>query len=94
MTQGIVRDLQVYVDTKLLSRPQTLFSPERTRAYQDLCRRSDAKTLTEAERTRLLALIQQRDEQNAERLPIAAELAKRHGISLREMMAEFGIKPD
>ena len=81
-------------ETELLARLQTLFPFEQTCEYQDLCRRSDAKSLTESERERLLVLIEQRDEQNAERLAIAAELANLRGLSLREMMAELGIRPD
>ena len=81
-------------ETELLARLQTLFPFEQTREYQELCRRSDAKSLTESERERLLVLVEQRGEQNAERLAIAAELANLRGLSLREMMAELGIRPD
>jgi hypothetical protein len=66
---------------------------EQTQEYQNLCAKSDAGKITEAERERLLLLIEQRDYQNAERLTIVAELAKLHGVTLREMMAQLGIRP-
>lgn len=81
-------------ETEFLARLQTLFPFEQTREYQDLCRRSDTKSLTESERERLLVLVEPRDEQNADRLTIAAELANLRGLSLREVMVELGIRPD
>lgn len=81
-------------ETELLLRLQSLFPPEQTREYLALCHRSDAETLTNPDRERLLTLIEQRDEQNAERLQIVAELAGLRGVSLREMMTELGIRPD
>ena len=81
-------------ETELLLRLQTLFPPEQAREYQTLCQQSDAGTITEIDRQRLLALIEQRDQQNAERLAIVAELAQLRGASLREVMAQLGIKPE
>lgn len=81
-------------ETDLFLRLQNLFPPELTREYKTLCHQSDAGTLAEADRERLLALIEQRDEHNAERLRIVAELAALRGVSLREMMAELEIRPD
>ncbi len=81
-------------ESELLLRLQTLFPPEQTQAYRTLCDRSDAQTLTEVEREQFLALLGQRDHQNAERLEIAAELAQLRGLSLREMMAQLGIRPE
>ena len=81
-------------ETEFLARLQTLFPFDQTREYQDLCRRSDTKSLTESERERLLVLVEPRDEQNADRLTIAAELANLRGLSLREVMVELGIRPD
>ncbi len=81
-------------ETELLLRLQTLFPPEQTLEYRTMCERSDAGTLTDPERERLLVLIEQRDHQNAERLAIVAELAKLRGVSLREMMSSLGIKPE
>jgi hypothetical protein len=81
-------------EAELLLRLQTLFPPEQTQEYRTLCERSDAGTLTEPERERLLDLIEQRDQQNAERLAIVAELAVLRGVSLRETMAQLGIRPE
>jgi hypothetical protein len=81
-------------ETDLRLRLQNLFPSEQTQEYQTLCTKSDEKNITEAERERLLSLIEQRDHQNAERLAIAAELAKLHGISLREIMSQLGIRPE
>lgn len=81
-------------ESELLLRLQTLFTPGQTREYRTLCEKSDAGTLTEAEQQRFLALLEERDNQNAERLAIVAELAHLRGISLREMMAQLGIRPE
>lgn len=81
-------------ETELLLRLQTLFPSEQTREYHALCEQSDAGTLTEPDRERLVSLLEQRDHQNAERLEIVAELAGLRGISLRDMMAELGIRPE
>ena len=81
-------------ESKLLLRLQTLFPPEQTHEYHTLCAKSDAGTLTDAERERFFALLEQRDHQNAERLEIVADLAQLRGVSLREMMAQLGIRPE
>ena len=81
-------------ETELLLRLQNLFPLEQTQEYQSLCRQSDAGALTEPDRERLLMLIEQRDQQNAERLQIVAELARLRGVPLRQMMLELGIRPD
>jgi len=81
-------------EAELLLRLQTLFPPEQTREYHTLCEQSDTGTLSEPDRERLLNLIEQRDHQNAERLAIVAEVAALHGVSLREMMAQLGIRPE
>ena len=81
-------------ESELMARLQTLFPPEQTRDYRTLADASDAGTLTEPDRARLLLLLEQRDHQNAERLQIVAELAELRGVSLREMMATLGIQPE
>lgn len=65
-----------------------------TQEYRMLCQRSDDGMITEKERERLLELIEERDLQNAERLKVLIELAKERGITLREIMAELGIRPE
>lgn len=81
-------------ESELLLRLQTLFPPEQTREYHALCAKSDAGTLIETERQQFLTLLEQRDHQNAERLELVAELAQLRGVSLREMMAQLGIRPE
>jgi hypothetical protein len=81
-------------ESELLLRLQTLFPAEQTVEYHQLCEKSDAETLTEAERERFLTLLEQRDHQNAERLEIVAELARQRGPSVREVMQQLGIRPD
>jgi hypothetical protein len=81
-------------ETELLLRLQTLFQPEQTQEYQALIRQSDAGVLSQSDRERLLTLLEQRDHQNAERLEIVAELAGLRGVSIREMMAGLGIRPE
>jgi hypothetical protein len=81
-------------ETELLLRLQNAFPPEQTREYLSLCRLSDEGTITEADRKRLLVLIEQRDLQNAERLEVLGELARLRGITLREIMVQLGIQPE
>lgn len=79
-------------EAELLLRLQTLFPPEQTALYYALCAQSDTGTLMEADRERLLNLIEQRDHQNAERLAIVAELAQLRGVSLRETMIQLRVR--
>ncbi len=81
-------------ESELLLRLQTLFTPEQTSEYRALCEKSDAGTLNHDERERFLAILEQRDHQNAERLKILAELAQQRGVSLRDMMAQLGVRPE
>lgn len=81
-------------ESELMARLQTLFPSEQTREYRTLCDASDAGTITEPERARFLALLEQRDLQNAERLEIVAEIAALRNVSVREMMTTLGIKPE
>ena len=81
-------------ESELLLRLQDLFPPEQTHEYKILCGKSDTGTLSDSERERFLAVLEQRDVQNAERLQIVAELANLRSIPLREMMATLGIRPE
>lgn len=81
-------------ESELLLRLQMLFPPDQTREYRNLCEKSDCGTITEPERNRLLTLIEARDQENAERLEIVADLAALRGLSLREMMRQLGIRPE
>ena len=81
-------------ETALLLKLQNIFPPEQTQEYRTLCQRSDDGTLTEAERTRLLNLLEERDLQNAERLETLGELAQFRGVTLRKVMAQLGIQPE
>ena len=81
-------------ESELLLKIQSAFSPEQTLEYQQLCQRSDDRTLTEPERARLLMLLEERDLQNAVRLEALGELARLRGVSLRALMAGLGIGPE
>lgn len=81
-------------ESELMLRLQTLFSSKQTREYRAFCEKSDNGTLTESEREQFLALLEQQDLQNAERLEIIAELALLRGVSLREMMALLEVRPE
>lgn len=81
-------------ETELLLKLQYAFPPEQTQEYRALCQQSDANTITETDRERLFALIEQRDLQNAERLETLGELARLRGVTLREVMAQLGIRPE
>ena len=81
-------------ETALFLKLQSAFPSEQTQEYQTLAQRSDEGTLTEGERARLLFLLEQRDLQNAERLETLGELARLRGMTLREVMAQLGIRPD
>jgi hypothetical protein len=70
------------------------FPAVQTVEYHQLCEKSDAETLTEAERERFLTLLKQRDHQNAERFEIVAELARQRGTSVREAMPQLGMRPN
>lgn len=87
------RSLSTY-ESELLLRLQNAFPPEQTQEYRELCRRSDEGTLTQEEREHLLALIEQRDLQNADRLEILGALARLRGVSLRAVMEQLGIQPE
>ena len=98
---ALTDDLETFLPTRLLAGEealllhlQTLFPSEQTREYKTLCQKSDAQTLTETERVRLLELIEKRDHQNAERLQIVAQIAQMREVSLQEAMKSLGIKPE
>ncbi len=80
-------------EEEALLRLQTLFPPEQTAEYLSLCEKSDAETLSETERERLLNLIEIRDHQNGKRLTLVAELAGIREVSIREMMTQLEIRP-
>ncbi len=98
VTDGIRQQLRSDVlpesEAELLLRLQTLFPPEQTREFRALRERSDAGTLTEADRERFLVLIEERELQNAKRLRIIGKLAQLRGVSFRDMMARLEIRPE
>ena len=66
-------------------------SPALQPRYQELNAKRRAATLTPAEHQELLALIEQKEEANAERLRALLELAALRGITLDELMEQLGL---
>jgi len=87
-------DVLSEAESILFLRLQSLFPPEQSQEYRSLCHQSDSDVISQADRERLLSLIEQRDIKNAERLEIVAELAKLRAVPVHEMMAQLGIRPD
>ena len=61
--------------------------------YRALKLKRDDETLTPEEHAELIALTDEIEGWNVRRLAIVAELAKRRGVRLPEMMAQLGLTP-
>jgi tRNA(Phe) wybutosine-synthesizing methylase Tyw3 len=61
--------------------------------YDELIRKRQAETLTDAEYVELLELSNQAELEEAERIRILAEMAKSQQVSLSELMKSMGIEP-
>ena len=80
-------------ESQLLLEIQSAFPADETTEFHELCRRSDAGTLSESDRPRYRELIYRREDQNASRLKALAELADLRGMSLDELMDSLQIVP-
>lgn len=68
--------------------------PEATqRRFQALKKKRDDAVLTTAEYDELLAIIDQIEQHDVERLHAVAELAQRRQISVRQLMHQLGLLP-
>jgi hypothetical protein len=66
---------------------------EAWKRYHDLVAKRRAATLTPVEHQELMALTNDVELWNARRIELVAELARRRGISLAEMMGQLGLAP-
>ncbi|MBC8228887.1 hypothetical protein H8E77_04985 [bacterium] len=60
--------------------------------YENLRRKCEQKTLTESERASYHSLLQKLEARNVKRIEALITLAKRHGTTLRGIIAELGLK--
>jgi hypothetical protein len=80
-------------EADLLQRINASLSPEAWRRYEDLLARRQDETLTLAEQTELIALSDQLEALNVERLEALTELAQLRGVSVPELMTQLGLSP-
>ena len=80
-------------ETELL-RQINLGLPERTQSrFHDLKEKRDAATLTPVEYEELLAIIDQIETHDVERLEALAELAAMRNVPVRQLMHQLGLLP-
>ena len=66
---------------------------DETRELHRLLRKQKSGTLTDLERERLFILIDAREQQAAQRMDDLGALARLHGLPVRELMNQLGIRP-
>ncbi len=84
---------QGLLEAELLWRIRTAAPESETRLLHRLLRRRKAGTLTEAEQTRLQALLDEREQRGAQRLHDLAQLSLLRSIPMRQLMEQLGIRP-
>jgi hypothetical protein len=82
-------------ESELLERinADTGFSSHFWKRFKELKARLDAETLTEDERQEMIRLNAQIEGSNAERIAYLAQLARRRGVTLPEIMQSLGVGP-
>jgi len=85
--------VQRLMEADLLWRIRTSAPEAETRELHRLLRRSRAGRLTEQERARLSALLDEREERAARRLQDLAQLARLRATPVRRLMDQLGIRP-
>ena len=78
-------------ETELLRRIQHGFPENRRRRLRELTGKSEAETLSEEERAEYIALAEEREAADAERLQSVYKLARLRGVSATQLMKELGI---
>ena len=78
-------------ESRLLKAVNQPLSADRLARYRELARKRDAETLLADEQRELCELSDWLEERNAERLGHVAELARRRGLSLSEMMDQLDL---
>ena len=80
-------------EAELLWRIRTAVPEPETRQLHRLLRRRKAGVLTEAERTGLQTLLDEREERGAQRLHDLGQLSHLRSIPVRQLMEQLGIRP-
>jgi len=80
-------------ETALLLKINQGFAPVPQQRYDELLKKRDARTLTPAEYQELLALTDQVEAFNVERVKALADLAQLRQVSLPEVMRQLGLQP-
>ena len=78
-------------ESNLLIKINSTSSPQQDAHYQTLLAKRRDKSLTEPEREELIALGDQYEQQNAERIKHLAQLAEIKGISVTDLMDQLDI---
>jgi hypothetical protein len=78
-------------DTALLLKINQGFAPAPQQRYDELLEKRDARTLTPEEYQELLALTDQVEAFNVERVQALADLARLRQVSLPEVMRQLGL---
>ena len=84
---------QRIMEAELLWRVRTAAPEPETRLLHKLLRRQQSGTLTQPERNKLQALLDEREERAAQRLQDLAQLSKLRSIPVRKLMLQLGISP-
>jgi hypothetical protein len=80
-------------EAELMQRINQSLSPEAWSRYETLLAQRQAETLTQAAQTELIALSDELEALNAQRLEALTELAKLRGVAVPALMAELGLSP-
>ena len=80
-------------EAALLAVIQRQLPAEQQRRLDALRDKLEAETLTEAERTELLELVERVEAADVERAEALLALAQRHGVSVRQLMEDLGLEP-
>lgn len=79
-------------ETELLLKINQGFPPAQQQRYDELLEKRDARTLTPEEYQELLALTDQVEAFNVERVQALADLARLRQVSLPEVMRQLGLE--
>ena len=80
-------------ESELLWRIRIAAPEDETRELHKLLRKQNGRPLTDAERERLLTLIDAREQLAAQRMEDLGALARLRGLPVRELMNQLGIRP-
>jgi hypothetical protein len=80
-------------EAELLWRIRTAVPETETRELHRLLRRRKAQTLTDPERSRLQALLDEREQRSARRLEDLTQLSHLRAMPVRHLMEQLGIRP-